>query len=149
MSEVRFYHLLRRSLEDVLPQMLEMTLERGWRAVVMAGSPERVEVLNQHLWTYRKESFLPHGTVSEGDADLQPVWLTDRDENPNRANVLFLTDGARTGLADRYERICDLFDGNDPDAVADARRRWKDWKDAGHQLSYWQQNERGGWEKKA
>lgn len=149
MSEVRFYHLLRRSLEDVLPQMLEMTLERGWRAVVMAGSPERVEVLNQHLWTYRKESFLPHGTASEGDPELQPVWLTDRDENPNRATVLFLTDGARTGLADRYERICDLFDGNDPAAVADARRRWKDWKDAGHELSYWQQTERGGWEKKA
>lgn len=149
MSEIRFYHLLRRSLEDVLPQMLEMTLERGWRAVVMAGSPERVEVLNQHLWSYRKESFLPHGTASEGDAGLQPVWLTDRDENPNRANVLFLTDGARTGLAGEYERICDLFDGNDPAAVADARRRWKDWKDGGHELSYWQQTERGGWERKA
>lgn len=149
MTEIRFYHLLRKTLEDALPQMLEMSLERGWRAVVMAGSPERVEALNQHLWTFRKDSFLPHGTASEGEAERQPVWLTDRDENPNGASVLFLTDGAESAALAGYARVCELFDGNDGDAVAAARARWKRYKDAGHELSYWQQTARGGWERKA
>jgi DNA polymerase III subunit chi len=149
MTEIRFYHLLRRTLEDALPRMLEMSLERGWRAVVMAGSPERVEALNQHLWTFRKDSFLPHGTASEGEAERQPVWLTDRDENPNGASVLFLTDGAESAALAGYTRVCELFDGNDGGAVAAARARWKRYKEAGHELSYWQQTARGGWERKA
>jgi DNA polymerase III subunit chi len=149
MTEIRFYHLLRKTLEDALPQMLEMSLERGWRAVVMAGSPERVEALNQHLWTFRKDSFLPHGTASEGEAERQPVWLTARDENPNGASVLFLTDGAESAALAGYARVCELFDGNDGNAVAAARARWKRYKEAGHELSYWQQTARGGWERKA
>ena len=149
MTEVRFYHLLHRSLEDILPPMLEMTLERGWRAVVMAGSRQRVEALNQHLWTYRKDSFLPHAAAAEGEAAYQPVWLTDRDENPNGANVLFLTDGAVSERSADYARVCELFDGNDADAVSAARGHWKRYKDAGHELSYWQQTGRGGWERKA
>ena len=83
MTEVRFYHLQRKTLEDALPQILEKTLERGWRAIVMAGSEERVEALTQHLWTYKEFSFLPHGSARDGDAEHQPIWLTAEDENPN------------------------------------------------------------------
>jgi len=93
-TEIRFYHLQRKTLEDALPQILEKVLERGWRAVVMAASEERVEALNLHLWTYRDHSFLPHGSARDGNAEHQPVWLTIEDENPNGSNVLILTDGA-------------------------------------------------------
>ena len=149
MTEIRFYHLLRKSLDEALPELLEKTLERGWRAVVLAGSPEGVAALDQHLWTYDDRSFLPHGTAAGGDADYQPIWLAEADDNPNGAQVLFLLDGTEATSPERYERICDLFDGNDADAVQAARRRWKRMKDAGHALSYWQQSERGRWEQKA
>ena len=149
MADLHFYHLTRRTLEQALPELLEKTLARGWRAVVLAGSEERAEQLTQHLWTYRPDGFLPHGNAKDGHADAQPIWLTARDERPNGAAVLFLADGAESALLDEYERVCDLFDGNDPDAVAAARRRWKKAKDAGHTLTYWQQTDRGGWEKKA
>ena len=56
-TEIYFYHLERRSLEDVLPTLLERSFERGWRAAVQAASEERVEALNTLLWTYREESF--------------------------------------------------------------------------------------------
>ena len=79
MTEVRFYHLTRKTMEQTLPELIEKTLERGWRAVVMAGSPERVEALTQHLWTFRPDSFLPHGSAKDGHAELQPVWLTQID----------------------------------------------------------------------
>ena len=142
MTEIRFYHLTRKTLEQALPELLEKTLERGWRAVVMAGSPERVEALTHHLWTYRPDSFLPHGNAKDGHAELQPVWLTAADENPNDANVLFLTDGAGSARLGEYVRVCEVFDGNDESAVAAARARWKDYKAAGHDISYWQQGER-------
>lgn len=150
MAEIRFYHLTRKSLEEVLPVMLERTVLRdGRRAVVMAGSPERVEDLNAHLWTYDDRVFLPHGSKADGFPARQPVWLTDRDENPNAAQVLFLADGTASGNVDGFDLVCELFDGRDDEAVAAARTRWKAYKGSGHALTYWQQTERGGWEQKA
>ncbi len=149
MSDVRFYHLTRSSLEAVLPVMLEKTLGRAQRAVVIAGSAERVESLNGHLWTYRDRGFLPHGSEKDGFAEDQPVWLTDRDENPNGAQVLFLADGAVSAKLADFEICAVLFDGHDEAAVTAARAQWRDCKAAGHQVTYWQQNDAGGWEKKA
>jgi DNA polymerase-3 subunit chi len=148
-TEIRFYHLTRRTLEEVLPVMLERTVLRdGRRAVVIAGSPERVEDLNAHLWTYNDRVFLPHGSKADGHAARQPVWLTDSDENPNAAEVLFLADGAESGRVGEFALVCELFDGRDEAAVAAARGRWRTYGAAGHELTYWLQNERGGWQQK-
>ncbi|WP_374304462.1 DNA polymerase III subunit chi [Ferrovibrio sp.] len=149
MAELLFYHLTRRRLEQVLPELLEKTLQRGWKAVVKGGSEERIQQLNGDLWTYGRASFLPHGVKADGFADKQPVYLTTEDERPNNADVLFLVDGADAENVSAYTRVCDLFDGNDEDAVQAARQRWKRAKDAGHTLAYWQQSETGGWVKKA
>ncbi len=151
--EISFYHLTRTTLEAALPQMLEKTLERGQRAVVRAGSAERVEALNGWLWTYKDRGFLPHGSAKDGHAAVQPIWLTERDERPNDAQVLFLTDGAELGGAESeeltdFERCAVLFDGNDESALTAARAQWSGLKDAGHDLTYWQQNDEGRWEKK-
>jgi DNA polymerase-3 subunit chi len=143
MAEIRFYHLTRKTLEQALPELLEKTLERGWKAVVMAGSPERIEALTQHLWTYRPDSFIPHGNAKDGNAELQPVWLTPADERPNEAEVLFLTDGAASARLKDYQRVCEVFRGDDDAAVAAARQRWGAYKSAGHDLSYWQQGDKG------
>jgi DNA polymerase-3 subunit chi len=148
-TEVRFYHLTRSTLESALPQMLEKTLERGQRAVVLAGSPERVEALAGHLWTYHDRSFLPHGSAKDGHAEDQPVWLSDKDERPNEAEVLFLTDRATTERLGDYSLCAVLFDGKEPDAVSASRDQWRSFKDAGHEVTYWQQDEAGKWEKKA
>lgn len=149
MTEIRFYHLQRTSLEQALPVMLEKTLERDWKAVVMARSGERVESLCGLLWTYRNESFLPHGSAEDGNAAQQPIWLTDQDENPNDASVLFLTDGAVTENVGMYDLCCELFGDSDAETVSAARGRWSAYLNAGHYLTYWQQNSAGGWEKKA
>jgi DNA polymerase-3 subunit chi len=150
MTEVLFYHLQHQSIEGVLPGLLERSLERGWRVVVQTASDERVEALDAHLWTYREDSFLPHGTSRQGEAAAQPVLLTAGEGNPNAAHVRFLLDG--TDLpedASAYERIVLLFDGNDDDAVAAARGRWTQARERGLEASYWQPDERGRWVKKA
>lgn len=152
-TEVWFYHLETRTLDQVLPVLLERSLARGWRAVVQAGGPERVEALNQHLWTYDDASFLPHGTAKDGDADLQPVYLTDGPENPNGAAIRLFTDGVAVAPVLEtdagYERAVLLFDGRDDDAVAAARQQWSALKRAGHAVSYWQQTGEVRWEKRA
>ena len=153
MTEILFYHLERARLEGVLPELLEKTLAKGWRAVVRAGSRERVDALDGHLWSYRDESFLPHGAgaVDDKTSSHQPVWLTDGDETPNAADVLFLVDGASQkpeGL-DKFIRCVTIFDGGDETAVADARSFWKGSKEAGHDVTYWKQSAQGRWEKQA
>ncbi|HEU0070024.1 MAG TPA: DNA polymerase III subunit chi [Alphaproteobacteria bacterium] len=148
MTEIGFYHLVATPLEKALPKLLEKVLGSGARAVVLAGSPERVEALNGLLWTYAPNGFLPHGSAKDGKAERQPIWLTAQDENPNGASILVLTDGATAASLPSYARCLDVFDGADETAVADARQRWKTYKDAGHVLTYWQQTESGGWERK-
>jgi DNA polymerase-3 subunit chi len=148
-TEIRFYHMTRGSLETVLPTMLDRTVDRdGRRAVVIAGSSERVEVLNSHLWTYNERSFLAHGSREDGYAEDQPIWLTDRDENPNGAVVAFLADGVQIAEPGRFDLVCYLFDGTDPNAVDGARARWRHYKDAGHDLVYYQQDDRGAWHRR-
>jgi DNA polymerase-3 subunit chi len=148
MTEVLFYHLQRQPLERVLPTLLEKSLERGWRVLVQVASEERVEALDAHLWTYREDSFLPHGTHKESAVAAQPILLTVHDDNPNRADVRFLVDGvAMPADADSYQRIVLLFDGEDPDAVAAARSRWAEAKARGFEVTYWQADEQGRWQR--
>ena len=149
MTEILFYHLERQPLEAVLPVLLQKTLERGWKAVVQAGSEERVEALCNALWTWRDDAFIPHGTKNDGEAEAQPIWLTDKDDTPNGATVRFFVDGAALGEVDGLERAIYMFDGRDNDAVETARDEWRRIAKTEHQATYWQQSRQGRWEKKA
>ena len=151
--EVWFYHLQSQRLEQALPALLERALANGWRTVVQASSEERLDVIDEVLWTYADASFLAHGRARDGDADMQPIYLTCAGENPNGARLRLFIDGADAAAhlaADSaYERAILLFDGNDSDQLGAARMQWKTLKEQGVSITYWQQNERGGWEKKA
>ena len=148
MTEIFFYQLQRQPLERVLPTLIEKSLERGWRVVVQAASEERVEALDAHLWTFRDDSFLPHATWREAETAEQPVLLTVNDDNPNGAAVRFLIDGAPVPAdADAYARIVLIIDGEDPDAVAVARERWSEGKARGFDVTYWQADEQGRWQR--
>jgi DNA polymerase III subunit chi len=150
MTEVLFYHLKGQTPEQVLPTLLQKSLDRGWRVVVQASSEERVEALDSHLWTWRDDSFLPHGTWRDAEAPQQPIVLTVSDHNPNGATVRFLMDGALMPEdASAYERVVLLFDGEDPDALDAARARWTEAKSAGFEVTYWQADEGGGWRRQA
>ena len=148
MSEILFYHLEGQPLERVLPQLLEKSLERGWRVVVEAGSSERAEALDRSLWTYRDDSFLPHGRAGgEYDAE-QPVLIATDAANPNGATVRFFVDRAVPQSGEGYQRIVYIFSGHDSDAVTEARAAWRALSPA-NDVTYWQQEPSGRWVKKA
>jgi DNA polymerase-3 subunit chi len=146
MAEVWFYHLEQTSLEQALPELLEKVLARGWKGQVRLRDAARVEALDQHLWTWRDDSFLPHGPAGEPHAARQPILLTTEAENVNGAEALLLVDGAEPGDLAGYERVMVLFDGNDEAALATARAQWSALKARGEDLSYWRQEGRG-WKK--
>jgi len=148
MSDVGFYHLTRTGPHEALPQLLGRTLAAGQRALVLCGSAEKLATLDAVLWQCADPAWLPHGTAADGDAELQPIWLTTDDTSSNGARFLFLVDGAASARIGEFDRVFDLFDGTDEVAVAAARERWSVAKAAGHELTYWQQGPRG-WEKKA
>ncbi len=149
MTEVLFYHLQDMTVENVLPPLLEKSIERGWRVVVQSTSEERAEALDAHLWTYREDSFLPHATWRVTDAEDQPILLAVEDGNPNRANIRFLVDNAPLPAdSELYDRVVLLFNGDDAEALAAARRSWSDCKARGFDVTYWQADERGRWQRR-
>lgn len=149
MTEIRFYHLQATSLDRALPQIVAKAYAGGRRVVIKTGDAKRAEDINTALWTYDAGAFIPHGSAADGDADRQPVWITETDENPNGADVLILTDSTTSEKTAEYKLCCDIFDGRDETALGAARERWKTYKDSGFETTYWQQTAEGGWEKKA
>lgn len=147
--EVLFYHLTETRVEDALPALLERSLERNWRVAVQSVDDLRCEKLDEHLWTFRADSFLPHGLDRDPFPELQPILLTAGPDNANGATVRFVIDGAAPPALEGYQRVVFMFDGHDDVQVESARGQWKQLKGAGHALSYWQQNRDGRWEKKA
>jgi len=148
---IDFYHLQVQTLEEVLPKLLGKAYETGQKIVIKIGTDERVEFINSHLWTYEEGSFLPHGSKKDGNADIQPIWLTSGDENPNQANIMFWVDGAESNI-DKLEgitRILNIFDGTSESSLQQARRLWKELKSAGHEVYYWQQDNSKRWQQKA
>ena len=148
---IDFYHLQNQTLEDVLPKLLTKAYSSGQKIVVKIGTPERVEFINTHLWTFEEGSFLPHGSKKDGNADLQPIWLTCSEEIPNGASIMFWIDGAESNIdnLDGITRVLNIFDGNSEPALQQARRLWKELKSASNEVYYWQQDTSNRWLQKA
>lgn len=148
MTEFGFYHLTRERLDRALPRLLEKVVAGGRRVVVRCRDEERLGWLDRALWSFEPTSFLPHAVAGDKyyaneRAVMQPVWLTLGTERPNEADVLVLVDGAPAPDAGLFDRVVDMFDGEDPAAVLAARERWKAVRAAGHGLTYWEQTAKG------
>jgi DNA polymerase-3 subunit chi len=150
-TEALFYHLTRRPLDSVLPELLERSLARGWRVLVRSGVPERLAALNDYLWTYRDDAFLPHGDPSDGHADRQPIYLTTGPEKPNAPDVMMTIDRAAVAPDEftAHRRLVVIFDGHDTEAVAEARDLWRQAAASACRAQYWVQDDSGRWVKKA
>jgi len=148
MADIGFYHLTRTSLIAALPPLLGRTLAAREYALILCTSPEQVATIDDALWLSQNPDWLPHGTAATPYPEWQPIYITDKEINPAGAKFLFLAFGADTPNLSAYSRVFDLFDGTDENAVAAARIRWKQVKEAGHGVTYWKQGS-AGWEKSA
>lgn len=149
MTEIRFYHLQKQTLDQALPQILEKAVSANHRIVARMIDAKEVERMNALLWTYKPDVFLPHGSEKNGYADKQPIWLTHKTENPNNANLLVLTQNVEADDVDGFDLCCEILDGHNDNAIQAARKRWKAYQEAGHDVTYWHQDDSGKWDKKA
>jgi len=149
MTEIRFYHLQKQSLDQALPLILEKAYGAKYRALVIMQDEKEAERMSSLLWSYKQSSFLPHGSKKDGKAEQHPVWISDKDENVNQSNALILSQGRTSEKVSDYDLVCEMLNGHSDQEVNDARSRWKQYQDAGYDITYWFQNENGGWEKKA
>lgn len=149
MSALWFYHLERSSLESALAPLLEKCLQRGWRALVRGTIEERLDHLDEALWTVRDDSFLPHARAGRAPADKQPILLTSEGGAPNGARAIFLVDGAEPRDIEAFERTSIMFDGRDEAALVHARLQWKAAKERECDIAYWKESDGGRWEKQA
>lgn len=149
MTEVRFYHLTKKTLEQALPDLLERVLDLGRKAVIKVANDEAIPPMSKHLWVCRRGGFFPHGIEGDNHPDYDPLWLTSKDDNPIGANTLVLTQGVEASNIEDYEIVCEMLNGQNDNEVKAARERWKIYKDQGLELTYWQQSEKGAWDKKA
>jgi len=148
MTEIRFYHIQKKSAESVVFELAEIAVKRGHRVLIRVKDMTDAHRLNDFLWTAKPDSFLPHGTTEDKFPEAQPVLLTATNDNPNNADLLFVMPGAESGPVGDFARVFDILDGRDEDQIAAGRTRYRDWKAQGHELSYWQQTDAGKWEQK-
>ena len=134
MAELWFYRLEARPAHEVLPQLLEKSLERGWRVVIEVGKPEALDGLSKHLWQASPTSFLAH--AFDGEGKDQPIWLTANADNPNAAQVRFFIDGAVPNDISGLERAIYIFEDGDLPAVDAARECWKKAREQGTTARY-------------
>jgi DNA polymerase-3 subunit chi len=150
MTRVDFYHLQTTSLDQVLPKLCEKAYQTGMHIHLFLGTEERIDFINSLLWTYAEESFLPHGCHKDGFSEDQPIYISADKENKNSAKLLILADGAQIDIEDinQYNRVLNVFDGNDETSLNKARSYWNAIQQMGGELHYWQQNIQGVFEQK-
>ncbi|MEM7618781.1 MAG: DNA polymerase III subunit chi [Pseudomonadota bacterium] len=149
MTEVRFYHLQKQSLDQALPLILEKAYGANYKSLVIMQDENEAERMCSLLWTYKQNAFLPHGGKKDGNAEEQPIWISDVDENENSANALILTQGVTSNKTGEYDLVCEMLNGHSDQEISNARARWKKYQDLGYETTYWFQNEAGNWAKKA
>jgi DNA polymerase-3 subunit chi len=163
MTDVDFYHLTKSSADEALPILLSKSVEAGKKAVV-SSAPSGLASLSSALWSHghvnggaapganngEQGSWLPHGVAGKDDNDVElcPIWFRgDQSDDAINADFAFFLDGIALEGVENFARVFILFDGQDDDAVDQARRQWKSMQDAGHQLNYWTQDGAGEWQK--
>lgn len=155
MTEIRFYHFSRKTIEQVVPELCDRAFNRGHKILIRLADDVTLNRMNDALWTFKPESFLPHGipqkqhTDTSFDLQQTPIWLTTESDNPIQADMLILTNGIIANDIQDYKLCCDILDGQNPEQITQGRERWKAYKAAGHTVTYWQQTEEGKWEQKA
>jgi DNA polymerase-3 subunit chi len=145
--QVDFYHLTKLPLERALPQIAAKVVAAGGRLIIVAGEENQRVRLDQLLWSYAPESFLPHGQAGGEDDARQPVLIVASPEAANGARNIALVDGVWREEALAFDRAFHFFD---EERIADARAAWRGLADRdGIDRNYWKQNDAGRWEKAA
>ena len=147
MTSVAIYELKRTPLLEGLPRLISKIYEAGFRVLIKTPNKDRAPSLNDTLWTFPPQAFLPHGMEGEASSEDHPIWITTQETNDNNANLLVTTDGVEHSNMASFAKCVAMFEGQDESVRMNIHSKIAEYQKAGFEVTYWQESETGVWNK--
>ena len=145
MTEIFFYKLKNTSIDLFLISLIEKSISKNWNSLVLLDNTERMEEINDLLWTFNDTSFIPHGSQSDLSPDKQNVYLTCNEENLNNSNIIFSIDGIIINEPDNWNRCIYIFNEQNLKVTDELESYKREIKDFGYTLKSFEQDNNGKW----
>jgi len=139
MPRVDFYIISEsnnRSQESVACVLTEKAFDQSFKILILGQSEQQLIQLNDTLWTFKEDSFIPHQIIqSEDDIDTAelPVALSQNDTAYPKANLLINLCNKIPSNADSFERIAEIVPGRKAERQQ-SRERYKQYQALGYEL---------------
>lgn len=106
--------------------------------VAVTGAPDLLRQLDDALWLFEPQQFVPHVRLKPGQQPAPrlartPLWLLDAGVEPPHREVLVNLGPAMAEAADGFQRVIELV-GVLPEDRDAGRRRWRAWEAAGAKI---------------
>ena len=110
---------------------MDKAWQRGLKVWIWTGDNEHLREMDDLLWTFRQDSFVPHETFVSGDANAAPeapVILSADENAPPAMDVLINLSGRLPALDQLPERVAE-FVGPEEEARAQGRERFRGYRE--------------------
>lgn len=115
-------------------RLAEKAVQQQHRVLISVTSDEELRHMDRLLWTWREQSFIPHGILGKADSALNPVLINTGADPVNEHDVLINLCSGIPDYFSRFERVAECVDG-DETLKAASRERYRFYRDHGYPLN--------------
>ncbi len=138
MTRIDFY-LLREMADGnrftLACRLVEKAYRQNRRVFVHTASEEESVHMDRLLWTYRQDSFIPHGMLHKVDASVTPVLIGHEEDVGQEHDVLINLSNRIPPFFSRFERLAEPLDRT-PDLLTAGRERFRYYRERGYPLEH-------------
>ena len=113
MTEFAFYKTSNFRVDETFYVLAQKALEKNLNSVVIFETKEVLKDISIMLWSKKPESFLPHSIERDNLSNDSPIYLTTREDNPNKSQVIFSPEGVLVKKSKNWKRCIYIFDHDD------------------------------------
>lgn len=138
MTRIDFYLLQEQAQGNrftLACRLVEKAYRQQHRIFIYTASQEESQHMDRLLWTYRQDSFIPHGLLHKVDTALTPVLIGHEDDAGNEHDVLVNLSNKVPAFFSRFERLAEPLDQT-PELVTAGRERFRYYRERGYPLNH-------------
>ena len=141
-----FYKSSHRDVVRDIAWLTESIFKKNNRIVIFCTDQETAEVVDDFIWSYRDDSFIPHSIKKHRETSLDPILVTTDLDGSYEHNVLLALNGVLIKEKDwqRFAKVYYFFDDQDSREKENARAMWKSFSSLAVNCKYWI-NEKNKW----
>tara|TARA_B100001079_G_scaffold167266_1_gene143554 strand:+ start:17 stop:472 length:456 start_codon:yes stop_codon:yes gene_type:complete len=113
LTEFSFYKTSNFRVDETFYVLVQKALEKNLNSVVIFETKEALKDISIMLWSKKPETFLPHSIERDNLSNDSPIYLTTREENPNKSQIIFSPEGALVKKSKNWKRCIYIFDHDD------------------------------------